>query len=90
MGKRVSSKLGSDMILIESEEDLLSRELSIDGNETDQSGTVDRNGKGGEEASMTSNSSLLSVPKGLACMRQQHLDTINEGNSSIDISESHS
>ena len=40
--------------------------------------------------SITSNSSLLSVPKAMAGMRQQHLDTINEGNSSVEISESQS
>ena len=77
------------MILIESEEDLLSREMSIDVEDmdTEQSGGAalidaaansaagapgpsEKNMKGGDDVSLTSTSSLLSVPKGLACARQ--------------------
>ena len=81
------------MILIESEEDLLSREMTIDVEDldTEQSGGAanllaidaaiaalnappgppsDKNMKGGDDVSVASTSSLLSVPKGLACARQ--------------------
>lgn len=82
------------MILIESEEDLLSKEQTEDGeereaaeNSLDSSANDEKYEGRGDDASSNSN---LSVPKGLACFRQQHLDTINEGNSSIEVSDTQS